>query len=197
MWTLQPGDWSAWFGASSSLCKINPPSNRMGKIMTDDKPKALHECIAELEIAAARAGLVVAELDPTNLSRLLTAFGALNDAKKQLTTTLEYITSLHRKLSEDVIPEALKNAEIDNVTVAGKRFGISTRFNASIPEAKREEGFKWMREVGKCGDLIKESVNAKQLSSFIESYFEEYAALPPEEAVTVHIQEYTTVRKAT
>lgn len=163
----------------------------------DDKPNpTLRDTIAALELAAANAGVVVAGIDPTNLNQMLTAFGMLHDAKRQLGNALEYITGLHRRLSEEVIPEALQNAGIDSLTVAGKRFAVSTRVNASIPLAKKEAGFKWLRDVANCGDLINESVNAKQLSSFIEAYFEEHAVLPPEEAITVHMQQYTTVRKA-
>lgn len=165
--------------------------------MSDDKTSNLREAIHALEIAAAKAGLVVAELDPTELSKVLTAFGALHDAKRQIDQVHEYVSGLHRRLSEEIIPDALENAGIESLVVGGKRFGVSTRINASIPAAKRDIGFRWLREVAKCGDIINESVNAKQLSSFIEGYFEEHAELPPEEAITVHMQRYTTVRKAT
>ena len=165
--------------------------------MSDDKPKSLAEVITHLEIAAANAGVVVAMLDHSDISKTLLAFGMLHDAKKAIDNVHTYIGGLHRKLSEEVIPGALENAQIESLVIGGKRFGVSTRVNASIPAAKRDAGHAWLRDVAKCGDLINETVNAKQLSSFIEAYFEEHAELPPEEAVTVHMQQYTTVRKAT
>jgi len=168
--------------------------------MSNDTPKSLKEAIISLELSGANASMVIANLDPTDWTKILVAFGALHDAKKQIEAVQTFINGIYRKLSEETVPDALEAAGIDSindsVVIGGKRFSVSTRINASIPAAKKDAGFDWLRNVAKCGDIINESVNARQLSSFIENYFEEHAELPPEEAITVHLQKFTSIRKA-
>lgn len=83
---------------------------------------------------------------------------------------------------------------IDSIKSKGRNFIVGVRLNASIPLDKRESGFKWLRENG-LDSLIAPAVNSKSLSSAITQYIEANAIEPPEDAMTVHKQKYTSVRK--
>lgn len=161
-------------------------------------PKTIKQCIAELDLAIANAGLVIAGIPGDDVFKLVRAFNALHDQKKALEESLKEINKLHSQLSEVTIPLAFEANDIkpdEGVKLDGRNFKVAIRTNASIPAAKREEGFKWLREVAKCPEIIAETVNPKQLSSFIEEFFEEHAELPPENAVTVYFQTYTAIRR--
>lgn len=133
------------------------------------------------------------QLDPSDLTKLLLAFGKLRDAKGLITGMSETIDSLYKKYDYEVVPNVLEANEIDSISVGGKLFSLATRVNASIPENKREVGNKWLQDVG-ASALIKPTVNPRQLSSFVKDYFNENGKWPPDDAVTVHKQTYVQVR---
>ncbi len=155
----------------------------------------LNETMLQLELAVGESLMSVSTIPDGEISQLLKAFGELHDNRKKLKAILELLDSAYNKMSEQTLPELLKQHDIQSLKVGGKNFILSVRLNASIPISKSAEGFAWLRSVG-CSELISERVNAKQLSSFVSDYFEEHAKLPPPEAVTVHMQEHIAVRKA-
>ncbi len=135
-------------------------------------------------------------LDPSDLPTLLRSFALLKENKEKLSQLESLISDLYQKYSYEVIPNAFEANGFDSIKLAGKNFILSTRVNASIPEDKREFGYKWLTSEAKVPELIKPTVNARQLSSFAQTYFEAHGAWPPEEAMNVHKQNYIQVRKA-
>ena len=160
-----------------------------------DQPK-MKDSLTALEKATLDMAAIIATLNPDDIPTLARAFKALYECRQQHEAISKIIDTNYRKLADEVLPQAFKNAEIDSIKLAGRNFYLTTRTNASIPEIKQAEGFKWLREVAKCPELIAERVNAKQLSSVVARHFEEFGELPPEDAVTVHFQETIAMRKS-
>lgn len=125
---------------------------------------------------------------------LLKSFKALKEHKEELDDLTNALSSFYNKLSYETIPGTFERLGYDSIKLAGRNFIVGVRFNASIPQDKREEGFKWLKEHG-LSSLIQPTVNPKSLSSAISQYFEDHAEEPPKEAITVHRQRYTSVRK--
>lgn len=160
-----------------------------------EKPK-FKEVLKQLDAAVADTLVHFDQLDPSDLPTLLKSFALLKDTKETLSGLEETISSLYQKLSYETIPNAFETLGFDSVKTAGKNFICSERVNASIPADKRELGHKWLTEVANIPELIVPTVNAKQLSSFVKTYFETNAEWPPEDAMNVHLQRYIQVRKA-
>lgn len=161
-----------------------------------DNPK-LKTTLAELDKAVqAASSFVTTSLDRNDIPTMLKAFKEIDEAKKYLAEIEKVLNATHKIMSEQMIPEAFENNGFDSVKAAGRNFIVSTRINASIPEDKRAAGYDWLRNVANVPELIVPTVNSKQLSSFVSSYFEEHATLPPPEAITVHQVKYTSMRKA-
>lgn len=133
--------------------------------------------------------------DRSDLPNLLRAFGQLKDNNDNLKRLAEVVDKLYREFSYEVIPNVLEANGVNSINVDGRNYISSTRINASIPEDKREAGYKWLTDVAKTPELIVQRVNAQQLSSFVKTYFETHAEWPPEEAMTIHKQNYIQVRR--
>ena len=160
-----------------------------------DKPK-LKDVLKALDSAVADTLAYFDQLDPSDLPTLLKSFALLKDNKEKLTELEKLTSECYQKLSYEVIPNAFEANGFDSIKLAGKNFILATRVNASIPENQREFGYKWIADVAKVPELIRETVNPKQLSSFATQYFEANGAWPPEEAIKVHKQPYIQVRRA-
>lgn len=165
--------------------------------MTEDAEKVPHlrECLIALARSVANVGAVINGIDRTDVPMLLKAFGQLIEYRKEFEAISKALEAQHDLLSTGLIPPAFENAEITGLKIGGRSFYISRRINASIPAHKREKGNKWVREIAKCPELIVEHINPKQLSSLVASYFEEHAELPPDDAISTHIQTFTSSRK--
>ncbi len=161
----------------------------------ETKPK-LKQVLEALDEAVMDTLAYFDQLDPSDFPTLLKSFALLKDNKEQLTALEEMISKQYQKLSYEVIPNVFETLGMDSTKINGRNFILSTRVNASIPENKSEFGYKWLTEVAKTPELIKQSVNSRALSSFITTYFETHGEWPPEEAITIHKQNYIQVRKA-
>lgn len=155
----------------------------------------LKETLKFLEASVMNTINELEHIEPSNLPFLLKAFKQLNEDCSTLDALKKIIDAAYDKLSYEVIPTAMTAQEIDSVKIAGRVFFLNARLHASIPEAKREVGFAWLKE-NKYESLIKEGVNAQSLSAAMKAYFEENGKMPPEEAITVHTKTYTAIRKA-
>lgn len=160
------------------------------------KSRGLKEALKELDEAVTATLAFFNDLDPSDLPTLLKAFSQLKDNKDQLSMLEKLISDQYQQLSYEVVPDAFEANGFDSVKLHGRNFILSTRVNASIPEDKREFGYKWITEVAQVPELIRPSVNSRQLSSFAQSFFEINGRWPPEEAMNVHKQPYIQVRKA-
>lgn len=160
------------------------------------KPAKFREVLKDLDATVTETLGFFEELDPSDLPTLLKAFAHLKDNRDKLVMLEKLISELYQKLSYETIPNAFEVSGFDSIKLAGRNFILSTRVNASIPEDKREFGYRWITDVAKVPELIRETVNPKQLASFATAYFEANGAWPPEEAMNVHKQPYIQVRKA-
>jgi SpoVK/Ycf46/Vps4 family AAA+-type ATPase len=76
------------------------------------------------------------------------------DVAEELKKTQEQV----RKISEDLIPELMKEIGIAEFTThAGVKLCVKDVLRASIPVARRSEAYKWLNDNGH-GDLIKRNI---------------------------------------
>lgn len=135
------------------------------------------------------------ELDKNNIAQLVESFRYLKSATDAIEQLLKSLNLLQEELSSDIIPTAMENVQLDSVKSKGYTYSLSVRTFASIPLDKQDKGYAWLKEVG--GDaIIKPTVNAKTLSSFIVGYIEEHGKKPPEDAVSLHQKKYISIRKS-
>jgi hypothetical protein len=152
-----------------------------------DKLDALAVGVMELE---AELNKIAA----SNTTQLCRAYAAIKTHKERLDMQLDIVTRLYHKLSYELIPDSLDEGQ-DLVGVDGIIFRVSTQTMASIPEHKREAGYRWLAENG-FQSLIRETVNPKQLSTFVKSYIEEHLKEPPEDVMTVFKRKSTRITRS-
>ena len=145
--------------------------------------------------AIDKATDTINSLDKADIHLVLKAYKQLGDYKERFEQLDKIVSGLHKKMSNETVPEALEAQGLDSVKSGGYNFIIAARLSASIPEEKREEGFKWLADHG-MDYLIRPAVNSRSLSTALKSYMEEKGETPPEDAVTVFNQKYTQVRRA-
>jgi len=159
--------------------------NNLNTLMTLSKfDDALGELLADIE-----------EIANDDVTKLCKATVALRDVKDEASAMLDVIKSHYSRLTTDRLPKALEKSEMSSVRIDGHLFSVTSKLFASIPENKREEGFKWLRDNG-LGDVIKETANPKTLSSAIKTMIDEEGVTPPSDAITVHIQENISIRSS-
>ena len=71
-----------------------------------------------------------------------------------------------RMVAEQTLYASLENANFEMIRTNDGTFSRSDLFFANIAPGRKEEGYKWLEELG-YGDLIQTTVNAKTFSSFI------------------------------
>ena len=160
-----------------------------------EQPK-FSDTLKDLNKAVLATAVLFENMDYANLPVLLKEFEKLHVIRQNLKDQYEVINSIYEKLSYEKIPAAFEANGFDSVKSGGKNFILSVRINASIPQEHKDEAFKWVKDDAKIPELIVPSINPKSLSSFVKSYFEANAMWPPEEAIKVHKQKYTSIRKA-
>ncbi len=159
-----------------------------------ETPKA-KDVLKQLQHVVAGMVVIIQGLDKNDVPKLLSAYKELHEIKAVVDEAQILITEQHHKLSYEVIPDAFETLGFDSVKRHGKNFVVSVRINASIPAHMREAGYKWLRDEAKVPELIVPAVNPKSLSAFVKEYFETNAMWPPEDAIKVHKQRYTAIRK--
>lgn len=128
-----------------------------------------------------------------NIPELTRRFKGLREIKDYLDDLKKMVDAAYENYSKTIIPDAFELIHMDNAKLHGKTFTVSSRMWASIPEPKEETGFKWLRE-NDYEMLIRERVNAQQLSSAITGRFRETNTLPPKEAISVIVERHTSIR---
>ena len=72
--------------------------------------------------------------------------------------SLKELEETERKLSQELIPEALQEAGVSSLTLKnGSKVEIRVKYAARIPEKHKEEAFEWLKEHGH-DDIIKNEV---------------------------------------
>ncbi len=133
-------------------------------------------------------------LEESDLDNHLASYKVVYEIHSLLEKISKITSELKSRLSYKVIPEIMSARKIESIRYEGRSFVVAHALRASIPEAKREIGFKWLKDNGLEG-LLKEGVNPKSLSSALGDFIEETGIEPPEEAITMYKQPYIQMRK--
>lgn len=155
----------------------------------------LAQAITTLRAALSKAEATIALIDTNDLNTLLKAFKTLSDRKKEISDIESDITSLHKKMSTEILPGAFEALGFDSVKAGGYNFILSARLYASMSADKQELGFQWLRDNG-LESIIVPTVNAKTLTSVVKAFIEEKGETPPETAMSIHTEKYVQVRKS-
>lgn len=124
----------------------------------------------------------------------LAAYRTIYEAESLIAKLDKLAKETKQNLAYKVIPEIMDRLKVDSMRYDGRNFIKTVTLRASIPEAKHEQGFKWLKDNG-LGGAIKEGVNGNTLSSIISHFIEETGITPPEECMTLHRQPNIQVRK--
>lgn len=165
------------------------------KIQETLRVNSFKDALVDLANAVENTSKFFGNLDPNDLPNTLRAFKQLHENSTMLDSIKKVVDALYDQYAQDVIPTAFEANGIDSMKLQGRNFILTGRLFCSIPEDKKEEGFKWLSEHG-LSALIKPNVNAKQLTSAIAAMLEDEAILPPESAISQHTQKLIVVRKA-
>ena len=121
-------------------------------------------------------------------------FKLVSEERRRLEKLAELLGSIENEYSTFICPTLLDGHKVDNITIGGRRIAKGVRLFASIPAVKAEFGHKWLRSMD-YGEIIKETVHPKTLSSAMKAYIIDKGMLPPDNAITCYIQEYTTIKQ--
>jgi hypothetical protein len=96
--------------------------------------------------------------DAKELSAQVVKLRNLEDKIKVAEETLKQLKKQEEVLSGEIIPTMMTEMNISTMKLAdGSAIEVKPVYGASIPAAKKEEAFNWLRENG-LGDLIKNEV---------------------------------------
>lgn len=101
------------------------------------------------------AALQVADNDLQGLANMARRAKSLEKEIEDFETELKQRKEQYRKLTEEVIPEALTGLGLKSFRMDdGSSIEVKAFYSASITEAKRAEAFQWLRDNG-YDDIIK------------------------------------------
>lgn len=104
------------------------------------------------------------KVEDTSLAGVAKLGKRAKELEKEITdleTTLKERKEHFRKLTEEVIPEALTELGMKNFTMEdGSFIDIKPFYSASVSEARRAEAFQWLRDHG-FDDIIKNTVSVQ------------------------------------
>ena len=93
-----------------------------------------------------------------SLSNYVLQLQSLEDEVKVLEEDLKRKKEAADKISEEVIPEIMQHMKLKTLKLQdGSAIEVKEIYGASIPIAKKEEAFKWLRS-NDLGDLIKNEI---------------------------------------
>ena len=96
--------------------------------------------------------------DAKELSAQVVKLRNLEDKIKETEEALKMLKKQEEVLSSEIIPTMMTEMNISTMKLAdGSAIEVKPVYGASIPAAKKEEAFNWLRENG-LGDLIKNEV---------------------------------------
>lgn len=126
----------------------------------------------------------------SNLFTLADQYRQLRERKKELEADLQEVNRQLRRVELDLANE-MSNEEMPRFDRAGHTFYLSTQIYASPVHGCSDELYQWLKEHG-YGDLVKETVHSRTLSSFVKELMEE-DGLPQELAEIVNVHEKVSV----
>ena len=158
-----------------------------------DKP--MHDVLQDLQKAVENTLKFFERIDKGDLPTTLKGFKLLRDNRELLNSISKVVDAEYERLSKSYIPAMFKELEIDAMKMHGRNFILMPRINWSLKADARPEGLAWLRENG-LGNIIREDVNAKTLTSALNALLESDAKSPPQTIMNIHDEEYIQVRKA-
>ncbi len=125
------------------------------------------------------------------LDELITRFVDVRGLRERTKALHASVSELEARLSEELVPEALRASGFTTVHHRLGRVTLNTRTQASVKD--RAGAFEWLRGHD-LGDIIIETVNAQTLSSTAAGLMAKGEELP-EEHFKVWLKTYTSVTK--
>lgn len=156
--------------------------------MIDKIQKAL-DYLERAEAILAASTLGVAEKG--TLDALITRFVDVRDLRARTKALHASMSELEARLSEELVPDALRASGFTTVHHRLGRVTLNTRTQASVTD--RTGAFEWLRGHD-LGDIIIETINSQTLSSTAAGLMEKGDELPSEYFKT-WIKTYTSVTK--
>jgi hypothetical protein len=154
----------------------------------------MRDAIKALEKSILELALETSNIEPNDILALCKHYKNIYEAEAEIEKLYKIIEGMKQTMSYETLPTVFENNKVDYVSLVGRQFIVGGRINASIPSEMRPTGHAWLESVGS-GAIIIPTVNPKTLSGFVKSYIEDTGKQPPEDAVKVHFQRYTTMRK--
>ncbi len=169
---------------------FNPVVDKMATTATLGVGKLAHRINAGIEALTNEFKALAREGSAADMARAFVGVRKLKDLLKENETNFGKLYAL---LAEVMLPEAIEKSGQTHVPLAeGWRVGVSQNMRASIPPAKRQEAWQWLRDNG-LGDLITETVNAQTLSSAAKVRLEDQGLDMPEDLFNVQMVPNTSV----
>jgi len=130
-----------------------------------------------------------------SLARSYVALHRMKERADELLKPLFGDEGLYKRVKELDFPALCEQEGIKNVPLAeGFRVGVSARFLASIKPGKKDEAYRWLREVD-LGDIIQAVVNSSTLSASLRKELEDNNRDIPDELFNVAFVPNTSVTK--
>ena len=114
--------------------------------------------MSNINFEADQAESITQTNDASSLAEQVVKLKNIEDQIKIAEENLKQLKKQEEVLSGEVIPTMMTEMNISTMKLAdGSAIEIKPVYGASIPVAKKEEAFKWLRDNG-LGDLIKNEV---------------------------------------
>lgn len=107
-----------------------------------------------------------------NILTLADRYKALRDTKQALDNSLKDVNK-ELDQAEKALIEQMVNEEVPRFDRNGQMFYLSTKMYASPKAGIKDELYDWLKENG-YEDMVKETVHAQTLSSFVKEQLEEH-----------------------
>lgn len=114
--------------------------------------------------------------------------------EEQFTKKLLEDIQANRMKAEETLFATLEDAGFKSISTDDQTFYRRLDFYASIEAEKKQEGLKWLRELGS-GSLIQENVNARTFSAFIKDLKSSDEKIELPEFVKTHVKKKIGHRK--
>jgi hypothetical protein len=126
-----------------------------------------------------------------SLDALITRFVDVRGLRERTKALHASVSELEARLSEELVPEALRDSGFTTVHHRLGRVTLNTRTQASVID--RPKAYEWLRGHD-LGDIIIETVNSQTLSATASALMEKGDELP-EEYFKTWVKTYTSVTK--
>ena len=132
-----------------------------------------------------------------SLSELIRTLEDMRAEKERLEDALKDVNAHKERQEQEIITammdlaeqSGLDSAAAFSVVVDGRKYGVSIKSYYSIKAEDRDEAFSRLRDLG-LGDLIKESVDQRTLTSTLNTISEGNDGSLPEEYATIPMSVY-------